>query len=57
MPLKPFKTLVELLIYKASGGRWKFNLMLDALEPDVDDKIVIESSLNKTASAMFKLSN
>ncbi|CAG9335550.1 unnamed protein product [Blepharisma stoltei] len=56
-PLRPFKTQVELLIYKGSGGRWKYNIMLEALDPDIDDTINIESQINKTTSIAFKLTN
>lgn len=56
-PLRPFKTIVEFLIYKSSGGRWKYNVMLEALDPDVDDTIVIESQINKSHSVAFKLTN
>jgi hypothetical protein len=40
-PLRPFKASSELMIYKSSGGRWKFNIILEALEPEIDDTIVI----------------
>lgn len=56
-PLRPFKTIVEFLIYKSSGGRWKYNIMLEALDPDVDDVIIIESQINKSHSVAFKLTN
>lgn len=56
-PLKPFKTVVEFLIYKSSGGRWKYNILLEASDPDVDDVIIIESQINKSHSIAFKLTN
>lgn len=56
-PLRPFKSHVEFFIYKASGGRWKYNILLEALEPDIDDTISIESPINKTTSIAFKLTN
>jgi hypothetical protein len=56
-PLRPFKTQTEFLIYKSSGGRWKFNAIFEALEPDVDDIITIASPLHKTSSVSFKLTN
>jgi hypothetical protein len=40
-PLKPFKAQAELIIYKSSGGRWKFNVVVEASEPMVDDIITI----------------
>lgn len=56
-PLRPYRTTVELLVYKSSGGRWKYNVLLDAMEPEEDDTIIIESQMNKTASVAFKLTN
>lgn len=56
-PLRPYKTTVELLVYKSTGGRWKYNILLDAQEPEEDDTIIIESQMNKTASVAFKLTN
>ena len=56
-PLRPYRTTVELLVYKSSGGRWKYNVLLDAIEPEEDDTIIIESQMNKTASVAFKLTN
>lgn len=56
-PLRPFKTNAEFIVYKSSGGRWKFNMIFEALDPDVDDIIVIQSPLHKTSSVSFKLSN
>ncbi len=44
-------------MYKSSGGRWKFNCVFEAAEPDVDDVINIKSPLNKTSSVSFKLTN
>lgn len=56
-PLRPFKTSTEFVIYKSTGGRWKFNVVFEALEPEVDDVIVIQSPLHKTSSVSFKLNN
>ena len=56
-PLKPFKTEAQLFIYKASGGRWKFNMLIEAKEPDVDDTIVIEAPMGKITSVSFRLAN
>lgn len=56
-PLRPFKTQTEFIVYKSSGGRWKFNVVFEALEPDVDDVISIASPLYKTSSVSFKLTN
>jgi hypothetical protein len=40
-PLRPFKTNAEFIVYKSTGGRWKFNLVFEALDPEVDDTIII----------------
>lgn len=56
-PLKPYKAQAELVIYKSSGGRWKFNAVFEATEPQVDDIININSPLQKTSSVSFKLTN
>ena len=42
LPLKPFKAPCELIISKASGGRWRHSVLLESTEPEVDDVIVIE---------------
>jgi len=56
-PLKPFKTNVDLVVIKSTGGRWKFKLYLEATFPDPDDTILITSAINKTSSVSFKLNN
>ena len=56
-PLRPFKTSMEFIVYKSSGGRWKFNMVFEALDPEVDDVITIQSPLQKTSSVSFKLNN
>lgn len=40
-PLRPFKSQVEFIVYKSSGGRWKFNVIFEALDPELDDSIQI----------------
>jgi len=49
--------LCNLVLTRASGGRWRFDLKLEATEPEVDDTISIQSPLNKPASVAFRLSN
>jgi hypothetical protein len=44
-------------VLRTSGGRWKFRITLEALEPQEDDTIIISSPLNKTTSVSFKLTN
>lgn len=40
-PLRPFKTSTEFIVYKSTGGRWKFNMVFEATDPEVDDVIII----------------
>jgi hypothetical protein len=56
-PLRPFVAMCNLVITRASGGRWRFDLKLEATEPEVDDTISIQSPLNKPASVAFRLCN
>ena len=56
-PLRPFKANTEFIIHKSSGGRWKFNAIFEATEPEADDIIIIQSPLQKTSSVSFKLTN
>jgi len=56
-PLKPFETSVQLIINKASGGRWRYLARIAAMEPDFDDTINIEASLHRTSNVAFTLAN
>lgn len=56
-PLRPFKAQSEFLVSKPSGGRWRFGVILEATDADVDDTIEIKSPLHKTSSVSFKLCN
>ena len=56
-PLRPFKTDIEFVLRKKSGGQWIYNIILESTEPDPDDIIYIKSSLNKQAFVAFKLQN
>lgn len=56
-PLRPFKANTEFIIYKSTGGRWKFNAIFEATESEADDVIIIQSPLHKTSSVSFKLTN
>merc|ERR1719229_2115676 len=49
--------MCKLVITRSSGGRWRFDLKLEATEPEVDDTISIQSPLNKPASVAFRLTN
>ena len=56
-PLRPFSTSVHLVVKRATGGRWPFEVQLDVDEPDPDDAIEIEANLHTTAKVQFKLVN
>jgi hypothetical protein len=56
-PMKPFATSIQLVVLRQSGGRWPFEVQLEATEPDFDDNILVESPLRTTGSVSFKLSN
>merc|ERR1719440_741626 len=56
-PLRPFVALCNLVITRNAGGRWRFDVKLEATEPEVDDTISIQSPLNKPASVAFRLCN
>ena len=56
-PLRPFKTDIEFILRKKSGGQWIYNIILEASEPEPNDIIHIKSSLNKKAFVSFKLPN
>jgi hypothetical protein len=56
-PFKPFESSVQLIINKASGGRWRFLARIAATEPDPDDVISIEATLHRTSSVSFALPN
>jgi hypothetical protein len=56
-PLRPFKTDIEFVLRKKSGGQWIYNIILEATEPDPDDVIHIKSSLGKQSFVAFKLQN
>ena len=56
-PLRPVRTSAALVVRKQSGGRWRYDVVLDAGEPQPDDVIYIEAPINKTAQVQFKLCN
>lgn len=57
LPHKPFKTTVEFILSKPSGGRWKFKIVLIASEPDFFDTLNIISQLNVRKTIQFRLFN
>eukprot|EP00163_Fabomonas_tropica_P020793 TRINITY_DN366_c0_g1_i2.p1 TRINITY_DN366_c0_g1~~TRINITY_DN366_c0_g1_i2.p1 ORF type:complete len:2833 (+),score=824.11 TRINITY_DN366_c0_g1_i2:1027-9525(+) len=56
-PLKAMTEQIELVVDKASGGRWRYAIALRATPPELDDVIVIESQLNQASSVSFELFN
>lgn len=46
---------VELVVSKASGGRWRFELQLVSLEPAVDGSITLEAAMDTTAAESIVL--
>jgi hypothetical protein len=56
-PLRPFKTDIEFILRKKSGGQWIYNIILEATEPDPDDVIHIKSALGKQSFVAFRLQN
>jgi hypothetical protein len=57
VPLRPLRATIQLVILKKSGGRWKFDVDLEATPPDADDTILIEANMHKTESVCFRLTN
>ena len=56
-PLRPFKTEAELFVYKGSGGRWRYNVLIEAQSPEIDDTITIEAPMHRETSVAFRLCN
>ncbi|KAJ8600753.1 hypothetical protein CTAYLR_003950 [Chrysophaeum taylorii] len=57
-PRKPFTTSVNLVVKRRhTGGRWPFEIQLDAHNPEPDDVIHLEASLNGTNTVTFRLKN
>ena len=56
-PLRPFRTEVEFILRKKSGGQWNYKIILEATNPDPDDIINIKASLNKESYVTFNLEN
>mmetsp|Transcript_1184 Transcript_1184/g.2413 ORF Transcript_1184/g.2413 Transcript_1184/m.2413 type:complete len:531 (-) Transcript_1184:271-1863(-) len=56
-PMRPVRSAAALVVQKASGGRWRYDLTLEARDPEPDDVITIEAALNKTSVVSFRLNN
>jgi hypothetical protein len=56
-PAKPFRARGQLVVAKASGGRWRWECHLEADDPDPDDTIRVEAELGNRSSVAIALSN
>eukprot|EP00755_Sulcionema_specki_P010722 Sspe_Gene.7078::Locus_2392_Transcript_2_2_Confidence_0.625_Length_8917::g.7078::m.7078 len=56
-PLRSFTATVQLLVFKKSGGMWRYEVTFEALPPPPDDVIVLESAVAQRGSVSFLLSN
>jgi hypothetical protein len=56
-PLRPLNSVIEFLIHRQNGGVWKYQLELEATEPEIDDDITISSLLGQPSSVTFSLTN
>ncbi|KAA0151378.1 hypothetical protein FNF29_04577 [Cafeteria roenbergensis] len=56
-PPKPFRARTQLVVTKASGGRWRWETHLEADEPDADDTIAIQAELGQRTSVAIALCN
>eukprot|EP00873_Tetraselmis_striata_P026074 jgi/Tetstr1/446338/TSEL_033880.t1 len=46
-PQKTMSCMVDLIITKKSGGRWRFEMQLEASQPDLDGELVIEAGVGQ----------
>lgn len=56
-PRRSFKTTADFIIHKSGGGRWRFELALHALEPEVDGTLVIEAQVGNKGTLHVPISN
>lgn len=56
-PSVPFKSTLQFLLQKASGGMWRYEVALLATEAEVDDEFEIECTLFKTSGIAFRQPN
>eukprot|EP00736_Rhodelphis_marinus_P012698 Rmarinus@m.1878 len=56
-PLRPLNTQAGLVVTRASGGQWRFDVQLEATDPEIDDVIYLESGIDRTAEVSFRLTN
>ncbi|EFJ49198.1 hypothetical protein VOLCADRAFT_90100 [Volvox carteri f. nagariensis] len=48
-------TSLELVINKSTGGRWRFEMQLQATEPDLDGTLTIEAAVGATSYVPLRL--
>ncbi|DBA78771.1 TPA: putative protein fap47 [Trebouxia sp. C0004] len=48
-PQKTFSAKVQLVVEKSTGGRWRFELRLEATQPDVDGSVTIQAAPGQSA--------
>lgn len=57
-PLKPFRAIVEVFVKrKTGGGRWRYEVKVEATDAPPDDHISLRASVGEASSAMFRLCN
>jgi hypothetical protein len=56
-PNRPFRLSYDLVVSKEGGGRWRFEVALEATEPEIDDTIIVEGTLGIPSNVSFRLSN
>lgn len=57
LPFKPLQTTVYLVLDRQGGGRYKYEIQLESKQPEIDDTIILESTLNKATGSKFKIKN
>lgn len=48
-PQKTVSAKVEMVVEKSTGGRWRFELRLEATQPDVDGSVTIQAAPGQSA--------
>lgn len=57
-PLKPFRAIVEVVVKrKTGGGRWRYEVKVEATDAPPDDNISLRASVGGASSAVFRLCN
>ncbi|CAM9663867.1 unnamed protein product, partial [Sphacelaria rigidula] len=57
-PLKPFRSSVEVVVKRnTGGGRWRYEVKVEATEAPPDDNISLRAAVGEQSSAVFRLCN